>query len=107
MEPICENVYGRQILVSNGSVCFSQGAWGFGFEFCVCSLTHRVHGTGIHIPTFSIKHQPNTWMVRVRKNIDGCLALVLGSSHSFIFGLYSWIEWFADRNYMTHREQEI
>lgn len=46
-------------------------------------------------------------MVRVRKNIDGCLALVLGSSHSFIFGLYSWIEWFADRNYMTHREQEI
>ena len=57
--PICENLYGRQILVSNGSLCFSQGAWGFGFEFCVCSLTHRVHGTGIYIPTFGIKHQPN------------------------------------------------
>ena len=62
--PICENVYGRQILVSNGSLCFSQGARGFGFEFCVCSLTHRVHGAGINRPTlylrtFSIKHQPN------------------------------------------------
>ena len=95
MEPVCENLYGRQILVSNGSLCFSQGAWGFGFEFCVCSLTHRVHGTGINIPTFSIKHQPHTWMVCVRKNIDGCLGCVFVSSSSFIFGLYSWIEVFC------------
>ena len=35
------------------------------------------------------------------KTIDGCLGRVLGSSHSFIFGLVGLSE-FADRNYMTH-----
>lgn len=96
MEPVCQNLYGRQILVSNGSLCFSQGVWGFGFEFCVCSLTHRVHGTGINIPTFSIKHQPNTWMVWVRKKHEwlswprfGFLAYRI----PLFFGLRSWIEW--------------
>ena len=70
---------------------FQPRSVGFGFEFCVCSLTHTVHGTGIYTyiyHTTSTKYMDG--MGHSSEKSDGCLGCVLGPSHSFIFGRFWW-----------------